>query len=1229
VSPQLIVTPLQAVTRLAEFLTDGLQAVAAAAFPAATLSVEPIQTPLRDAYAPRHHPHGSDEAHAAATGAAACPKTYSLTDQTRVSDLIAASAHLARTSGSPFAFLALVQALLRTPQVRMQRHAVLAGAQLVFALRREAHLLRAATVQAEHDLPFLQSAQRTAPKKNEAGVLAGVKWDKQSSSPDLTFSSDGLTVTSSVGSHTHALLNCGPFTRGKASWEFLLKEDTSSQCTCFGAAIKPVTSSNYESSSSLFMYRAYNGNRYSRGVATALGTADNEKVKKGDRIRFELDFDEGDGIMRTFINDMDRGVAFKGLAGLELFPAIQFYSSGRSVTLVRVEGPLALSPGNMERQSPASNSAGESTASVFTAVSASSSDVAAAVGPENTVRGSAGFTIAAAPGMSAQAVPGAASHHSVQTAEQQINGFVLPMPPSLVDSHINGNINVHDYTAVDPNGLPISATCDSQIQVSDGLVSDPIRDQRLAAAGVASIHAHIDRMRDGTEGEEDVEDHGSGLLSPRAKAAAIGADAAVAAGMLSIDVGLMSSVYLCAVAEAACGVASSTVLGKFGKPGYLGASDKLPKDKDKVAVGGTPVKYAIAMMPPSTPKPTAPAMLAAEAGRDVLTNTVADEQQPQTPSLLSTPSSAAPDAVLSEPVENSVHHRSTPVSAAQGSKLANREGKRLFEGKAAFVSYWLGGRCRSLEGAVALADAADKSLRSPKAAGPVSFEIHGTRASDTMNANAVSLALNSRMLWSSRPFHLPASPSELFSVPLIGVDAIHLVVRCVGENAGAYSVWIDPILRGACEWECEGWRNDRTALVCGLCGLPRGAARPLPSAEELGVLIPTDTATDNAAPRQQVRNLSAPVPVSRAAALWMSTSHGLAHALLAHASLLCTEHLRSMRHKRPSGVKKDIVAKSLDPLENASSRPFVIDLSADTAKLSGSLFLFLCNSNTPHTLFTTDPALPVLSGPALGAACAAVVNMNTAALRLLALRGIKRSKHGSLLAPPELSNLGWAARIHASVLASLAQPNIDATGEITATLGLVCTSPQIRTLLQEAFLFHHALDMSLMRTQVRALPLSEVIFEITCEMPAIAYDQQNTRLPIESFVLFWQMEAEKKGMRTALLGKWPAAVSLLIDPTTADGLPNASEPGSAWAFVSSVMADLLPTLGLTHWYASQGIHRLPIVFEQGPIEDRARRRMIEASMGAIRIFPDVTTSFDALFNTVKASLREQPRAAEY
>lgn len=153
----------------------------------------------------------------------------------------------------------------------------------------------------------------------------------------LTFRENNTVVESTSGSHAVCLLTHGGFTTGKARWEFRLEEDTNSQCVCFGAAIKPVRNCNYEKSKELWMYRAYNGYRYTLGACNSSTMA---KVNKGDTIRLELDMDEG--TMRVVVNEADQGVCFTGMQGYEVWPAIQFYSSGRIVRVLKLEGPRSL-----------------------------------------------------------------------------------------------------------------------------------------------------------------------------------------------------------------------------------------------------------------------------------------------------------------------------------------------------------------------------------------------------------------------------------------------------------------------------------------------------------------------------------------------------------------------------------------------------------------------------------------------------------------------------------------------------------------------------------------------------------------------------------------------------------------------------------------------------------------------------------------------------------------------
>ena len=54
---------------------------------------------------------------------------------------------------------------------------------------------------------------------------------------------------------------------GVTTWEFRLDQDSNGgECTCFGAAMKPISDFSYTSNAA-FMYRCYNGQLYGRGKA--------------------------------------------------------------------------------------------------------------------------------------------------------------------------------------------------------------------------------------------------------------------------------------------------------------------------------------------------------------------------------------------------------------------------------------------------------------------------------------------------------------------------------------------------------------------------------------------------------------------------------------------------------------------------------------------------------------------------------------------------------------------------------------------------------------------------------------------------------------------------------------------------------------------------------------------------------------------------------------------------
>ena len=89
------------------------------------------------------------------------------------------------------------------------------------------------------------------------------------------------------------------------------------------------------------MYRAFNGNAYTLGSCDRYGN-DGDRVRKGSTIRFDVDFETDDGEIRASIDERPIGVVFKGIKGKEIWPAIAFYSSNRTVGIVHVEGPASV-----------------------------------------------------------------------------------------------------------------------------------------------------------------------------------------------------------------------------------------------------------------------------------------------------------------------------------------------------------------------------------------------------------------------------------------------------------------------------------------------------------------------------------------------------------------------------------------------------------------------------------------------------------------------------------------------------------------------------------------------------------------------------------------------------------------------------------------------------------------------------------------------------------------------
>lgn len=153
------------------------------------------------------------------------------------------------------------------------------------------------------------------------------------SSSGLSLSDDNMHVRCHTASHSHVYVNCG-FREGKWAWEFLVAEDiTNDESICVGAGVKPVTSSSYNSSPNLWMYRCYNGNLYRKGGQ--ISGVSKERIHPNDVVRIELDHD-AHTLSYRINGDKDQGVCFTDVTG-EVFPAVAFYGANRAVRLIAVE----------------------------------------------------------------------------------------------------------------------------------------------------------------------------------------------------------------------------------------------------------------------------------------------------------------------------------------------------------------------------------------------------------------------------------------------------------------------------------------------------------------------------------------------------------------------------------------------------------------------------------------------------------------------------------------------------------------------------------------------------------------------------------------------------------------------------------------------------------------------------------------------------------------------------
>lgn len=166
-------------------------------------------------------------------------------------------------------------------------------------------------------------------------MLSGVPaFSVTDSSPasEVAFTDGGLTVSSLTGSNAMAVLSRG-FGATRATWEFKVVSDSSGdECTAYGAVIKPSPSRAYNAGGNNLFYRGYNAELYGTGAVTGGSRAN---IHPDDVVRCVWDGEAG--TLTYFINGVSQGACFAGLRGKTVYPAVAFYRSGRTVSIIRCE----------------------------------------------------------------------------------------------------------------------------------------------------------------------------------------------------------------------------------------------------------------------------------------------------------------------------------------------------------------------------------------------------------------------------------------------------------------------------------------------------------------------------------------------------------------------------------------------------------------------------------------------------------------------------------------------------------------------------------------------------------------------------------------------------------------------------------------------------------------------------------------------------------------------------
>jgi hypothetical protein len=953
---------------------------------------------------------------------------------------------LATASGSLDILLRACTSLLSSKLHYLSPETFASANKLAAALFSQIHLVSKRATEMEYVEPTNRLAIGGAAGTSTYGPVAAA-FDPACCSSGVTVKNEGKSVTSTSGSSNWAALDIGPFASGKASWEFRLDEDTSSQCSCFGALTKPVTDPNYESSRQMLMLRAYNGHRYAFGSLVASGT-DEDKVAKGAVVRFDLDMDEGDGVLRYSIDGRSRGIGWTGLRGKELWPAVAFYSTSRVVSIVSAEAPYGTGVAKRLGGSSATESEGPVVG-------------AARVQPGTSI-----------------GLQSSASLSNMQEAYSHV------APETVLGRGGDLGFGPEAQRKVKVRGTPYSNT-----------LSMCPRDATVTA----------------TAGEDDEE-----ALDDYDEEHDVRADGAYASR---------------------AGSAANEANAGAGAEDYkaMEASDALAESKDE-----------------------GPRLFLQRSEADSLQREAVDGELDQDDGAAQSPRA---DGYSDEDDAGAVGDGDDPIAQALELRRENaireaiRASKRCFRRTATAV-WWLGGRYETFTGMVALADSATPEQRADPAASPVVFEVYdGER---------------DKLLWASHPISaVKVAPLE-FSIDVLDVAVLRLCVRAVAGNKNAHAVWLNPSLLECTEWECGGWRNDRAAMTCALCGAQRKKG-PTTTLFELDLPRVAPLTAESASPnRARLQDPRCPQRV--------------AVRLLFHAALLAQHHVRYMRCPSPLTQGKGGVAQ-VDILA-----PFALEATASVMETIQRL-LRLRHVHTDPNLASDDVRQLLLAD-----CVAASHTIQAAVIRRCLYSGVHVQKDfvGGFAMTFKIPLRSFVANDEHSDSAVLLR---------WLTEKHILRFPQfcrdVRSLCSGVRAVEDVVDLS----GVEFLDRAGGVLEVQLDWPYEGIDSAGAVVQLETLLILLQLHARNNSWPTRVLGYWPAKVFLLVQVPARPGLK---------AFLEHDFPAILQQVDLEGCYKfPDGIRlpsacsvktdiAMPLFIHPVPFLDRAARMALEPGVGAIR-----------------------------